>query len=43
MSKTILCADDSATMQKVAEITFGGSCDAFWSWIPRGCTRLERD
>src|SRR6187397_44832 len=25
MSKTILCADDSATMQKVAEITFGGS------------------
>ncbi|HEY8144452.1 MAG TPA: response regulator, partial [Kofleriaceae bacterium] len=25
MSKTILCADDSATMQKVAEVTFGGS------------------
>jgi CheY-like chemotaxis protein len=25
MSKTILCADDSATMQKVAEITFGAT------------------
>jgi CheY-like chemotaxis protein len=25
LAKTILCADDSVTMQKVAEITFGGS------------------
>ena len=25
MSKIILCADDSVTMQKVAEITFRGS------------------
>src|SRR5690606_18079260 len=25
MSKTILCADDSATMQKVAEITFAAT------------------
>jgi hypothetical protein len=26
-----------------AEITFGGSCDAFWNWLQRGCQRLTRD
>ena len=27
---------------RAAEITFGGSCEAFWNWLQRGCMRLER-
>jgi hypothetical protein len=26
-----------------AELSFDGSCDAFWNWIQRGCERLARD
>jgi spore germination protein GerM len=26
-----------------AEITFDGSCDAFWNWLQRGCQPLRRD
>lgn len=26
-----------------AELTFDGSCDAFWNWLQRGCQRLTRD
>jgi hypothetical protein len=26
-----------------AELTFNGSCDAFWNWLQRGCERLTRD
>jgi hypothetical protein len=25
-----------------AELTFDGSCDAFWNWLQRGCQRLTR-
>lgn len=25
-----------------AEISFDGSCDAFWNWLQRGCERLPR-
>jgi hypothetical protein len=25
-----------------AELTFDGSCDAFWEWLQRGCQRLQR-
>jgi hypothetical protein len=26
-----------------AELTFNGSCDAFWNWLQRECERLRRD
>jgi hypothetical protein len=26
-----------------AELSFDGSCDAFWNWLQRGCERLLRD
>jgi hypothetical protein len=25
-----------------ADLSFDGSCDAFWNWLQRGCERLER-
>jgi hypothetical protein len=25
-----------------AELSFNGSCDAFWNWLQRGCQRLAR-
>lgn len=26
-----------------AELSFDGSCDAFWNWLQRDCQRLQRD